>query len=195
VSTRRIKPATYDDLRKLPENMVGEIIDGELFASPRPAPPHAQAASMIGVDLGGPFNRQSSSGGLGGWWIIDEPEIHFRADVIVPDLGGWRRDRMPRLPSTAAFELAPDWVCEILSPSTARIDRVGKPQIYRREKVGHMWVVDPLARTLEAYRLNSGQWTLIDSYSEDARVRVEPFEAIELDLARWWAEVDNEGGK
>ncbi len=191
MSTRRIKPATYDDLMKLPENLVGEIIDGELFASPRPAPRHANATTMINVDVGSSFHHRNP----GGWWILVEPELHFRADVLVPDLAGWRRERMPRLPSTAAFELAPDWVCEVLSPSTARIDRLGKPQIYRREKVAHMWVVDPVARTLEAYRLNDGTWTLLDSYGEDARVRVEPFETIELDLSRWWADVDDGGGK
>src|SRR5438309_11917686 len=119
--------ATYDDLLKLPEHLVGEIIDGELIVSPRPASPHAIASSAMGADLFGPFHRSSGGGsGPGGWWILDEPELHFREDVLVPDLAGWRRERMPKVPNVPAFELPPDWVGEIVSPSTERVDRPRK---------------------------------------------------------------------
>jgi Uma2 family endonuclease len=184
--------ATYDDLLKLPEHLVGEIIDGELIATPRPASPHALAGSAIGGDLWGPFHGSSKGGpGPGGWVILFEPELHFGADVLVPDLAGWRRERMPRVPNVAAFELAPDWVCEVVSPSTERIDRAHKMAIYARVKVAHLWLVNPLQRTLEIYRLEDA-WKLLATHDGDTRVRAAPFDAIELDLSRWWIEEEPE---
>jgi Uma2 family endonuclease len=186
--------ATYDDLLKLPDNLVGEIIDGDLFASPRPASPHARASSIIGSDLVGPFDRPPGSGGPGGWWILDEPELHFGADVLVPDLAGWRRERMPTLPNVPAFELPPDWVCEVVSPSTERIDRARKMVVYARVKVPHLWLVNPLAQTLEIYDLgDAGAWTLRVTHAGSERVRAVPFDAIELDLSRWWLEPEPQG--
>ena len=180
--TRR--PATYADLLKAPENRVAEIIGGELFATPRPAPAHADAASGLGGALRGPFDR--ARGGPGGWRILFEPELHLRSDVLVPDLAGWRRERLPVLPDEAYFALAPDWVCEIVSPATASMDRVKKLSIYARETVSHAWVVEPLARTLEALRLENGRWTIVSAASQFDIVRVEPFEAVELDLSLLW---------
>ena len=121
--------ATYDDLRDVPDNYVAEMFDGELYASPRPALPHARAATVLGVELGGPFDRGRN--GPGGWVILDEPELHFGNDVLVPDLAGWRRGRLPELPADAFMTLAPDWVCEVLSPSTEAIDRRKKLRILR----------------------------------------------------------------
>jgi Uma2 family endonuclease len=179
-------PATYADIEALPEHLVGEIIDGELIVSPRPAPPHALAASNLIADLVNPFGR--GNGGPGGWTILVEPELHFGAQVMVPDLAGWRRERMPRLPTTAYFELPPDWLCEVLSPSTARIDRAKKMRHYAKANVQHVWLLDPLATTLEVYRrLETGSWLLVDTYAGDAKLRAEPFDAIELDLAALWA--------
>src|SRR4051812_44978930 len=106
-------PATAADLARLPPHVVGEIVDGVLQVSPRPASPHARAASTLQVDLGGPFDR--GRGGPGGWWIVVEPELRFGADVVVPDLAGWRRERLPTWPDVPFFTLAPDWVCEVLS--------------------------------------------------------------------------------
>src|SRR3990172_867600 len=121
--------ATYDDLMQVPDHLVAEIIDGELVTSPRPASPHAFASSCIGQDLG-PFSRRPGAPGVpGGWWILDEPELHFAEDVLVPDLAAWRHERMPRVPNTAFFTLAPDWVCEVVSPRTGRLDRVRKMPI------------------------------------------------------------------
>ena len=179
------KGATYDNLLALPENVVGEILGGELVVSPRPAPRHAKATTELAVNLG-PF-QYGRGPGPGGWTILFEPELHLHGDVLVPDLAGWRSERLPKLPETAAFELAPDWVCEVISPSTARIDRVRKLPIYAREKVGHAWLVDPLARTLEVCeRGEDGVWKLVQSFADAARVRARPFDAVELDLARWW---------
>lgn len=181
--------ATYDDLKNLPDNVVGEIVAGELYVSPRPASPHARASTTITIDLGGPFDRKPGDGvGPGGWWILDEPELRLGEDVVVPDLAGWRREKMPKLPSVAAFELPPDWVCEIVSPATGRLDRVLKRPIYARAKVGHLWLVDPLERTLEVFRLESGRWLLAASFGGDEKARAEPFDAVELDLTRWWIE-------
>ncbi len=178
--------ATYEDLRDLPDTQIGEIIYGILVTQPRPAAPHAVAASVLGIEIGGPFHR--GRGGPGGWVILDEPELHLRGGhVLVPDLAGWRRERMPQIPSSAAFELAPDWICEVLSESTSATDRADKMPIYAQEKVGHLWLVDPITRTLEAYRLDAERWTLLGTWRDSARVRIEPFDAIELELAALWA--------
>jgi Uma2 family endonuclease len=178
------RPATYDDLVKVPDIMVAEIVDGELHASPRPAPRHAYATSALGTEIGGPFQR--GRGGPGGWRILDEPELHFGPNVLVPDLAGWRRTRLPRLPDTAYFSVAPDWVCEVLSPSTASLDRGKKLAIYAREQVGHAWLVDPAVRTLEVLRLEAGRWTILATHAGSDVVRAEPFADIDLELASLW---------
>ncbi len=180
------KPATYEDLRLLPESMVGEIIDGELFASPRPAIRHAKVSSVLGMDLGGPFHR--GRGGPGGWWILYEPELHFGKDVLVPDLAGWKLERMPGLPDVPYFELAPNWVCEVLSPSTAKLDLVRKLPRYARAAVEHAWVIDPIHRTLEVFRNEHERWVLVDAFAGDDKIRAQPFEAIELELGALWLE-------
>src|SRR5579859_2366340 len=176
--------ALYDELVALPENVIGEIIGGQLVTQARPAIPHAYAATNLSAELNGPFHR--GRGGPGGWILLYEPELHLRADVLVPDLAGWRIERMPEVPETPAVRLAPDWVCEVLSPSTAAIDRADKLPIYARERVAHAWLVDPLTRTLEAFRLEAGRWVLLGTWREDAKVRVEPFEVFELELAGLW---------
>jgi Uma2 family endonuclease len=178
------KPASYEDILALPENKVGEIADGELFVSPRPAPRHSLAASSLTGDLFGPFSK--GRGGPGGWLILDEAELHLGADVLVPDIGGWRRERMPRLPTTAWFELAPDWVCEVLSPSTALLDRTRKQRIYGRNGVSWLWFVDPLARLLEAWRLEHGEWILSGAFGGDEPARIPPFEAVAIELQDLW---------
>jgi Uma2 family endonuclease len=181
------KPATYEDLVRVPEPLVAEIVDGELYASPRPAIPHALAASALGVEIGGPFQR--GRGGPGGWWILDEPELHLGGDVVVPDLAGWRRDRLPTLPKEAAFELAPDWICEVLSPATARLDRARKLPAYARENVRHAWLIDPTARTVEVLALDQGSWKLVLARGDDDLVRLPPFDAIDLDVLALWGEM------
>ncbi len=187
------RPATYDDLVKLPDNLVAEIMNGELHASPKPAPPHVVAGSSLGVALGGPYFH--GRGGPGGWWILDEPELHLGPDVLVPDLAGWRRARMPHPPETAFFPLAPDWVCEVLSPSTVQIDRSRKLGIYARENVAHAWLIDPLARTLEVLRLEGGRWVLMGTHVGDEVVRAEPFTETDLELRLLWSEpVPGSGG-
>jgi Uma2 family endonuclease len=182
VSTRR--PATYDQILALPEHLVGEIIDDVLYVSPRPASPHAHATHELDGDLSHPFQR--GRGGPGGWWFLVEPELRFGRQVVVPDLAGWRRERMPDMPDVRQFTLAPDWVCEVASPSTAKLDRTKKMRVYADAGVGHMWIVDPLLRTLEVFRLVDARWTLIIAHADDERARAEPFDAIELSLASWW---------
>jgi Uma2 family endonuclease len=181
------KPATYADVLAAPEHMVAEVIDGELHLNPRPAAPHTVAASALGEELGPPFKR--GKGGPGGWVILDEPELHLRSDILVPDLAGWRVERMPEIGDEAYFTLAPDWVCEVLSPRTAKYDRTDKLGIYAREEVRWAWLVDPLLRTLEALRQDGGRWTLLGTWRDEALVRAEPFEAIELELAALWQRV------
>lgn len=180
------KPATYEDLFDLPENLVGEIINGRLVTHPRPAPRHARSYSSLGMQIGGPYDF--GRGGPGGWWILDEPELHLGGHILVPDLAGWRRDRLPRLPETAWFELAPDWVCEILSPGTARVDRAEKLPIYAALGVAHAWLVDPDLRLLEAYQNQDGRWLLLGGYQDDAVVPIAPFDAVNLELSLLWAD-------
>ena len=180
------RPATYQDLLRVPEPLVAEIVDGELYASPRPAPPHAMATSVLGGDLMGPFQR--GRGGPGGWWILDKPELHLAGDVLVPDMAGWRRERMPTMPKTAAFELAPNWVCDVLSPATARLDRSRKLPAYARAGVSHAWLIDPAARTVEVLTLDGDGWRLHLACGDDDLVRLPPFDAVELDLLALWGE-------
>lgn len=181
-----VRRATYQDVLDAPPQQVAEVIDGELHLQPRPAIPHAQAATTLGEELGPPFKR--GRGGPGGWVMLYEPELHLgpEPDILVPDLGGWRRDRMPVLPDGAFIEVAPDWVCEVVSPSTQAHDRRRKLPVYRREGVVHVWLVDPLARTLEVYRLDGETYRLAATHADSECVRAEPFEAIELDLALLW---------
>ncbi len=180
------KPAEYRDLFDLPSHLVGEILNGRLVTHPRPAPRHAVASSNMGFELGNPFQRGKD--GPGGWWIIDEPELHLNDHILVPDLAGWRRERLPRLPDTAWFEPAPDWVCEILSPGTARTDRAEKIPIYGREGVVHLWLVDPDARTLEVFANEQGRWVLLTVLQNDDPVSQPPFDAITFSLNGLWAE-------
>lgn len=184
------REATYEDLLALPENMVGQIIAGELIASPRPANDHATASSALGGELYFPFQR--GRGGPGGWWIVDEPELHLGKDILVPDLAGWRHARLPVVPREPFFTLAPDWVCEVLSPSSVAMDRVRKKHIYAREGVEFVWLLDPVGRTLEAFQLQEGRWLELGSWGpEDDRVRVAPFDAIELELSALWLPPEN----
>ncbi|AUX39192.1 hypothetical protein SOCE26_005740 [Sorangium cellulosum] len=185
--------ATYADLEAVPPHKVAELIRGTLYVFPRPAPRHANASSVLGVKLGGPFGL--GDGGPGGWWLLDEPELHFpdpaslgAVEAVVPDLAGWRRERMPELPETAYFPLAPDWICEVLSPSTEDVDREEKMPVYAREGVQHAWLIDPVRRTLEVFSLVPGRGLAPAAIHHDAaRVRIEPFDAIELDLSVLWA--------
>ena len=176
--------ATYQDVIDAPAHRVAEIVDGTLYTHPRPAMPHALATSSLGADLSNPF--QFGRGGPGGWWIIDEPELHLGEDILVPDLAGWRRERMPEYPETAYVTLAPDWACEMLSPSTRKLDLHRKRPVYAREGVGHLWLVDPTDRTLEAFELHDGQWVLIGSAKDDEPVSIPPFDAITFSLGDLW---------
>lgn len=187
MSTAR-RQATYEDLLKVPDILIAEIVDGELVTSPRPAFPHAQVTSAVNQDLG-PFSRRPGGpGGPGGWWILFEPELHLGADILVPDLAGWRRERMPALVDEPYSTLAPDWVCEVVSPSTALLDRERKMPIYARERVSHLWLIHPSLKTLEGYRLEDQHWVVASSHVGTDSARVEPFEAVELDMSRWWLE-------
>ncbi len=183
-SAKKAAHATYQDVLDAPDHCVAEVLAGELHTSPRPAMRHATAASVLGMDIGGPFQR--GRGGPGGWWILDEPELHFGEDILVPDLAGWRKERMPQSPTAAFCELSPDWICEVLSPSTARIDRVTKVPIYAREGVTHVWLLDPIAQTLEVLRLEGKSYLLVASFGGSGLVRAEPFDAIELELDALW---------
>ena len=178
------RPATYEDILRLPENVVGEIIDGELIVSPRPASRPALASSLIGGEVAGPFHW--GRGGPGGWVILDEPELHLGAQVLVPDLAGWRRERMPTYPDAAWFALAPDWVCEVLSPSTAVVDRTRKQNIYREHGVPWLWFVDPAARTIEVLNRAEHGWMVAGTFGGEGEKRIPPFDAVAIDIGALW---------
>jgi Uma2 family endonuclease len=180
------RKATYADLEALPPNVVGEIIFGVLHAMPRPRVRHARAATRLGTGLGPPFDE--GRGGPGGWIFLHEPELHLAEDVLVPDLAAWRRERLPELPDAAYLSLAPDWACEVLSPSTRALDVTDKRAVYHRERVSHLWYVDPQAdtKTLEVQRWSPSGYVIVATWRGDAIVRAEPFEAIELALASLW---------
>ncbi|MEM8572754.1 MAG: Uma2 family endonuclease [Pseudomonadota bacterium] len=166
--------------------MVAELLRGRLHLQPRPASFHTRAASVLGVEIAGPFDR--GRGGPGGWWILDEPELHLGDDVLVPDLAGWRRERMPQYPDVPAFTLVPDWVCEVLSPSTRQFDVTEKRARYLEAGVPHLWFVDPSARTLEVFEATDAGWLLVSARRDDEPVAEVPFDAVEFPLDALWAE-------
>ena len=173
--------ASYADLEAVPPHLVAEIIGGELVTHPRPAPRHAGAAGELGIELGRPYGR--GRGGPGGWIFLPEPELHLGADVVVPDLAAWRRERLPVEPETAYIEVAPDWVCEISSPSTRDYDRGAKRTIYAGAGVGHLWLLDPRAKMLEAFALTGDKWLLLHTFQADDAICAAPFDAVTFPMA------------
>jgi Uma2 family endonuclease len=182
-AARRV--ATYEDILSLPEYLVGEIVGGELHVHPRPAVLHSLAASVLGGELEPPFAR--GRGGPGGWVILDEPELHLGHDIVVPDLAGWRRERMPEVPDAPFVELAPDWVCEVLSPRTARLDRHEKRGAYAQAGVSWIWLVDPAVQLLEVLEFDGSSYRVHSSFAGIVLARAEPFSAIEIELGALWA--------
>jgi len=180
--------AIYREYMNAPPNMVAEVLEGKLHAQPRPASKHAKAYSRLGRKIGEPFDSDDGDDS-GGWWIINEPELRFgpnEEDILVPDIAGWRRTNMPTYPDVSYFTLAPDWVCELPSLSTEKIDRTVKRAIYAREGVRYLWLVDPRKKTLEAFELRDGGWALLSSLAGDVQVSLPPFEAISFPLRSLW---------
>lgn len=176
--------ATYDDLLKVPDDKVAEIVEGELYASPRPRTRHAHVGALLTAELVGAFH--TGRRGPAGWWILYEPELHLGNDILVPDLAGWRRETLPVMPDVPALDVAPDWACEILSPSTIDLDLQRKLPAYARHRVTWLWLIDPAAKTLEVFRRESDGWARLGSYRDDDRVHAEPFDAVEIELSPLW---------
>ena len=182
---RPIGTATYQDVLDAPENMVAEIIYGSLYTQPRPAPKHAFVETALSMEIGQPF--QKGKNGPGGWIILAETEVQFGTDILVPDIAGWRRERLPNLPDENSIRVIPDWVCEVISPSSETRDRVDKREIYADYGVKHIWLIDPIARTLEAFACQDGTIALIATLKDDDPVSVAPFDAISFALDDLWA--------
>jgi Uma2 family endonuclease len=178
------RPASYQDVLEAPPHMVAELIRGALHLHPRPALRHARASSALGSAIHGAYDW--GRGGPGGWWILDEPELHFGEDVLVPDLAGWRRERLPTIPDAPWLDLAPDWVCEVVSPRTRQLDLTAKRDLCGAARVPQLWLVDPAARTLEAFALREGAWVLLAAVKDDDEVRLAPFEAVGFPLSLLW---------
>lgn len=177
--------ATYADLLALPEDSRAEVIAGEVIASPSPLPRHSHVQGSARNFIGGPFQDDDGRGGPGGWWIFVEVDVALGPhDIVRPDLAGWRRHRLPRPGAVRPIEVVPDWICEILSPSTAARDRVHKRALYARASVPHYWLIDPDARVLEALTLQAGAWLEAGVLDDTAVARIAPFEAIELEVGR-----------
>lgn len=183
------QPATYEDLLKVPEHMVAEIVEGELFTSPRPASPHARAVGSMFNQLSRQFDeREKDDDGPGGWWIVFEPELHLGEDVLVPDVAGWRLHRMPAFQKVVFFELAPDWVCEVLSSSNAAHDKFRKMPRYAFHQVEYAWIVDTVARGVEIYQRQGARWLQVAMHQGTSVIHAVPFEAGEVNLARLWVD-------
>lgn len=177
--------ATYEDLLALPEDVRAEIVGGQIVTAPAPLPKHSKAQRALGAFVGGPFDDDDGRGGPGGWWIFIEVDVALSAhDIVPPDLAGWRRDRLVDPGEQRPITVAPDWVCEILSPSTASRDRVQKRKLYADAGISHYWIVDLDARTLEAFALEAGRWVLVASHDDQATAAIPPFEAIQLEVGR-----------
>ena len=186
-----VREATLADLDALPRTWRGEIIGGTLYAFPRPRAPHAQVEGSVHNDIFGPFSR--GRGGPGGWWILPEPGIELPgAKEFSPDVAGWRRHRLSHLPAKGAITVVPDWVCEVLSTRTRGYDLVTKRNFYAQIGVGHLWYIEPLARTLTVSRLEGGQWLEIGTHGEHEKVRAEPFEAVEIDIDAWFEGIESD---
>lgn len=186
VAKQEKQPATYADVLAAPEHMVAEILNGELVLSPRPAYRHARAGTRLGMSLGG-FDGDPRGDDPGGWSILFEPELHFGKQIMVPDLAGWRRERLPEIPDVAWLDLAPDWVCEVASPGTRRHDRMIKSGLYLEHGVQWMWLVTPTEELVEVFQQDAGRWVLVATAVGPEPARLPPFDAIELDVGRWWA--------
>ena len=176
--------ATYADLAAVPSHMVAEIIHGSLVTHPRPATGHGRASFRLANVLGGPFDI--GAGGPGGWVFIAEPELHLNGHVVVPDIAGWRSDRFLARSTTAWISEAPDWLCEVLSPSTANYDRGPKRQIYADAGVSYIWLINPVEKNLEAFQLVAGKWLLQALIAEAGEVRIPPFDAAPFSLGLLW---------
>ena len=179
------KLSTYADIEALPPHQTGQIIDGELYVSPRPAFAHANTASRLGMLIGTAY--AIGIGGPGGWHILDEPELHLGSDVLVPDLAGWTVERLPNVEGLVASEIAPDWACEVLSPSTERLDRGRKRAAYARHGVRWLWLIHPTQHIVEVLELRGRDWVLKQVKTGNDSLRAAPFDAIEIDLHHlWW---------
>lgn len=178
------KRAVYEDLYNIPENMTGEIIGGEVIATPRPSRKHGYTSSALGNLIGPGY--QFGRGGPGGWLFILEPEIRFGDDILVPDLAGWKRERFPIEEPHNWISTPPDWICEVLSPGTIRVDRVLKMPVYGRYSVPYVWLIDPIHKTLDVFGLESGRWVVLGLYVEKDSIRARPFEDIEFSLGDLW---------
>ena len=179
------RKATYEDLYNIPENMTGEIIAGELIVTPRPSRKHGFCVTALGTAVTGQY-QFGQGGGPGGWVIIIEPELGLGENIVVPDLAGWKRERFPFQEESNWISVVPNWICEILSPSTLRNDKVKKMPLYAQYGVEHIWLVDPSAMTLDAFRLESGRWLLLGSFADHDQVRVEPFLEMPISLEKLW---------
>ncbi len=191
------KVYTYEDILALDEKLHAELLDGMIYIdgvplgsvvptvgmAPAQLPRHAKSQRVLGKIIGGPFDDDHGDGGPGGWWIFIEVDVLLASGTVRPDLSGWRRERLPQ-PDVRPIATRPDWVCEIISPTSIRQDRVAKRRAYAKAGIPHYWIVDPDARTLEALELQSDRWLEVGTWSEGDVARIAPFEPVEVPVGR-----------
>jgi Uma2 family endonuclease len=179
------KLATYADLLKLSDDVRAEILAGQIVTSPASLPKHSKVQRALGHFIGGPYDDDHGHGGPGGWWIFVEVDVQLGPhDIVRPDLSGWRRERLPDPSNVRPIHVVPDWICEVLSPSTASRDRLVKRQLYAESGVRHYWIIDVEARILEVFELEARRWALLGTYGDDTTARVPPFLEVELPVGR-----------
>jgi len=172
----------YEQIRALPEHVTGEILEpGVLRTMSRPARPHRRTHTSI---LRGLDGFDANFGGKG-WWIEIEVEIRFPGGrLAVPDLSGFRVERVPELPDENPLHILPDWCCEILSPTTERVDRMVKLPLYARSGVPWIWLVDPNLHTIEVFETIDGRPALTAVGGDLDNAHLPPFG--DLDISTWW---------
>ena len=177
--------ATYQDVLNAPPHMVAEILQGKLYMNPRPAMPHSRVTSALHLALAKHYQKED--GGPGNWTFYFEPELHLDSEILVPDLAAWRYETMPSDPLGPYATIAPDWICETLSPSTRHIDVFHKRDIYASKGVKHLWFLDPDNRTLEGFQLlENSRWQLLSALDGNVEVSIPPFESARFSLDVLW---------
>ena len=183
VAAAQKKGAGWEDILAVAEGIKAEVIDGVLDAQPSPLPRHSRAQRVLSRSIGGPFDDDHGKGGPGGWWIFPEVDVRFEPhNIVVPDLAGWKRERLPDPWDVRPIDVRPDWVCEVVSPSNARRDLIVKRRLYARFGVPFYWIVDPAERTLVALKLQGSTWVEVGAYDDTMRAPIEPFDAVELEV-------------
>ncbi len=189
---RAARRVTIEEWLAIPEEKRAELIAGVIVYQGMPGPKHGEAQGMTFALVGVPFGRRpAGSSRPGGWWISQEVDMELGEMGCRPDILGWRRDRQPTLPEPDARGLVtavPDWICEVLSRSTASIDQGKKRRAYHRAGVAHYWLLDPGNRTLTVLERVDRDYLVVLAAGVDEVVCAPPFDAVEMAVAEMFGD-------